>query len=209
MSLPSGERPWRLFVAVPIGEQLRAELGAAVDCLRAEDPERDGAFRWTDPPGWHVTLAFLGATSPDAVPSIGEALRAAAAGIPPFRVATGGLGAFPSLRRARVVWYRVVDPEGRLKPLAQAVRQELAMDDGGPFRAHLTVARARAERGAPLDTGLLGAKLPEGEISVDRLVLYRSHLGRGPASYESLVEVPLSSDAPTVVAVTDPVGATR
>lgn len=191
---PSTERPWRLFVAVPIGEQLRDELAAAVDRLRAAEAERDAAFRWTDPQGWHVTLAFLGATPPDAVPSHAEALGTAAAGYPAFRVTTGGLGAFPSPRRARVVWYRVHDPEGRLESLARAVLRELAMDDGGPFRAHLTLARARALRGAPLDEGLLTAELPEGGISIDRLVLYRSHLGRGPASYESLVEVPLTAD---------------
>lgn len=209
MSPPSAERPWRLFVAVPIGEQLRAELAAAVDRLRAADPERDAAFRWTDPQGWHVTLAFLGPASPDVVPSVADALHAGAAGIRPFRVATGGLGAFPSPRRARVVWYRLLDPEGRLASLAQAVRRELAMDDGGPFRAHLTLARARAERGAPLDAGLLGARPPGGEITIDRLVLYRSHLGRGPASYESVVEVPLLSDAANVGTITHPVGAAR
>jgi 2'-5' RNA ligase len=126
----------------------------------------------------------------------------------PFRTATGGLGAFPSPRRARVVWYRVLDPDGRLRPLSEAVRRELAMEDGGPFRAHLTLARARAERGATLDAGLVSAKLPEGEVFVDRLVLYRSHFGRGRASYESLVEVPLSSDAATMGTIA-PVGAAR
>ena len=136
-------------------------------------------------------------------------MGSAAAGIGPFRVATGGLGAFPSPRRARVVWYRVLDPERRLESLARAVRRQLAIDDGGPFRAHLTLARARAERGAPLDEGLLTAELPEGEISVDRLVLYRSHLGRGPATYESLVEVPLLSGAVAAEVGTQPLATAR
>jgi 2'-5' RNA ligase len=210
MSAPPLERPWRLFIAVPIGEELRAELASAIERLRA-DPARDSSFRWSDPEGWHVTLAFLGATPPDAVPRVAEAMRSAAAGIGPFRVGTGGLGAFPSPRRARVVWYRILDPEGQLEAVARAVRRELAIEDGRPFRAHLTLARARAERGAPLDEGLLTAELPQGDILVDRLVLYRSHLGRGPATYQSLAEVPLVADAAAVEphAVTQPLATAR
>jgi len=200
MSVAPAERALRLFVAVPIGEELRADLAAAVERIRAADPERDTAFRWTDPRGWHVTLAFLGATPADAVPRLAEAIRSAASGAGPFQMTTGGLGAFPSPRRARVIWYRILDPEGRLESVARAVRGELAIQDGGPFRAHLTLARARAERGAVLDEGLLTAELPAGEVAVDRLVLYRSHLGRGPATYESLAEAPLLATGAGAVA---------
>jgi 2'-5' RNA ligase len=200
------ERPWRCFVAVPIGEELRADLTAAVERLRDADPERDAAFRWTDPQGWHVTLAFLGSTPADAVPRIIEAMRTAAAGVGPFGLATGGLGAFPSPRRARVIWYRVADPERGLRGLARAVRGALHLEDGSAFRAHLTLARARADRGSPLDDGLLAADLPSGEIVVDRLVLYRSHRGRGPAQYESLADVPLSG---AVAEPVQPVAAAR
>jgi 2'-5' RNA ligase len=200
MSVAPAERPWRLFVAVPIGEELRIGLATAVGRIRAADPERDAAFRWTDRQGWHVTIAFLGSTPADAVPRVAEAMRSAASGVEPFRLATAGLGAFPSLRRARVIWYRILDPEGRLESVARGLRRELAIEDGGPFRAHLTLARARAERGAALDDGLLAAELPEGEIAVHRLVLYRSHLGRGPATYESLAEVPFLATAAGVMA---------
>jgi 2'-5' RNA ligase len=206
MGDPPAERPWRLFVAVPIGEELRADLVTAVERLRDADPERDAAFRWTDPQGWHVTLAFLGSTPADAVPGIIDAMGTAAAGMGPFRLATSGLGAFPSRRRARVIWYRVADPERRLRGLARAVRGALDLEDGSVFRAHLTLARARADRGSPLDDGLLAADLPPGEIVVDRLVLYRSHRGRGPAQYESLADVPLSG---AVAEPVQPVAAAR
>jgi 2'-5' RNA ligase len=207
MGAPPAERPWRLFVAVPIGEVLRADLAAAVERLRDADPERDAAFRWTDPPGWHATLAFLGSTPPDAVPRILEAIRSATDRVESFQLPTGGLGAFPSRRRARVIWYRVADPERRLRGLARAVRGALDLEDGSVFRAHLTLARARAERGTALDDGLVAADLPEGQIAVDRLVLYRSHRGRGPAQYESLTEVPLVGAAAEVPA--QPVASAR
>lgn len=209
MSALPAEHPWRCFVAVPIGEELRANLAAAVERLRDAEPERDAAFRWTDPQGWHVTLAFLGWTPAEAVPSLAEAMRSAASGWGPFIVPAGGLGAFPSPRRARVIWYRIADPERRLRGLARAVREELGLEDGALFRAHLTLARARAERGTALDAGLLAAELPEGEITVDRLVLYRSHLGRGPAQYEPLAEAPLLAAPAEAEAVAQPLATAR
>ncbi len=46
---------WRCFVAVPIGEDLRADLLATAEAWRGSED-----LRWTDPDTWHVTLAFLG-----------------------------------------------------------------------------------------------------------------------------------------------------
>jgi 2'-5' RNA ligase len=187
----SPEPRWRCFVAAPIGEELRAELAVAVAALRRAEPETDAAFRWTEPEGWHVTLAFLGATDADQVPSIVEALRAETADVGSFEVSTGGMGAFPSARRARVLWYRVLDEQRRLRLLATGVRDALGLDAGSPFRAHLTLARARAREGVRLGEELMDAAMPGGRIVVDRVVLYRSHLGRGPARYEKLADLPL------------------
>jgi len=188
---------WRCFVAVPLGEQLRAELAVAVAALRGAEPAIDTAFRWTESEGWHLTLAFLGATDADRVPSIVEALRAATAGVGSFEVSSGGMGAFPSARRARVLWYRVLDEQRRLRLLAVGVREGLGLDAGVPFRAHVTLARARAREGVRLAEELMAAHTPAGRIVVDRVVLYRSHLGRGPARYETLADLPLVAGATT------------
>jgi 2'-5' RNA ligase len=193
----SPEPRWRCFVAVPIGEELRAELAVAVAALRRAEPETDAAFRWSEPQGWHVTLAFLGATDADQVPSIVEALRAETADIGSFEVSSGGMGAFPSARRARVLWYRVLDEERRLRLLSRSVRDALGLDAGAPFRAHVTLARARAREGVKLGERLMAAHTPAGWIVADRVVLYRSHLGRGPARYETLADLPLLAGAAT------------
>ncbi|HYU57476.1 MAG TPA: 2'-5' RNA ligase family protein, partial [Actinomycetota bacterium] len=64
-------KPLRLFVAVDIPEAAKDLLIARTDRFRNRIP---GA-RWTTPPGWHVTLKFLGATWPRLV----EEVRAAVA----------------------------------------------------------------------------------------------------------------------------------
>ena len=179
---------WRCFVAVPIGEELREALAGAVEAWRAR-PDLAG-LRWTDPAGWHLTLAFLGATDPDAVPGLVAALDRVAAGHVPMRLATGGAGAFPSKAHARVAWYGVVDPELRLAALAREVAPAVGLEGDARFRAHVTLARARAEP-TDLRRWLGEADAPAGELVVDRLELMRSHLGRGPAHYETLATLPL------------------
>jgi 2'-5' RNA ligase len=184
------ERPWRLFVAVPLTDALRADLARAVDAWRAR-PEAE-ALRWTDPAGWHLTLAFLGAARATRLPSLAAALERVAGVEPPFTLSTGGVGGFPTVRRARVAWYGVADPERRMARLAAAVRRELGVETG-PFRGHLTLARAREVHGVDLAGWLRPEEAPDGMLPVDRLVLYRSHLGHGPARYEAVAEAPMGA----------------
>jgi 2'-5' RNA ligase len=187
------ERPWRCFVAVPIGGELREAVAACSSALQAL-PEAH-AWSWTDAAGWHVTLAFLGATDPARVPSLGRALAAIARRGGTFTVACGGLGAFPSRGRARVLWYGVTDTDGRLRDLAREVQAATGLQPEDRFRAHLTLARARDRSGTDAGPLLASGQPPEGQIEVDHMVLYRSHLGRGPARYEALAVAPLSGAA--------------
>ena len=182
------ERPWRCFWAVSLPADLRASLAEAVAELRA-DGASEADWRWSDPDGWHLTLAFLGGVAEDAVPGmlvgVGAAVRSEAG----FTVTTGGLGGFPSRRRARVLWYGVADP-GRLRALAARVAEASGIVEVGPLRAHVTLARSRDRRGAASPAAPEGG-MPEGSVVVDRVTLFRSHLGRGPARYEALGDAPL------------------
>lgn len=183
---------WRCFVAVPIGDELRAALSSAVARWR-EQPGLAG-LRWSDPAGWHLTLAFLGAVDPADLPRVTAELEAAVTGREASEHSTGGLGAFPSASRARIAWYGVADPAGRLRAVADAVRRALVLPDAEPFRGHMTLGRARS---APLDLRdwVAWGRAPAGSLIVDRLELMRSHLGGGPARYEVLATMPLGLGA--------------
>jgi 2'-5' RNA ligase len=186
--MPPDDRPWRCFVAVPIGPAVRDAVAACVAQLRTR-ADTD-AWRWTDPEGWHVTLAFLGATDPEDVPRLARTLAAVAATREPFELAAGGLGAFPSTRRARVLWYGIADPRGRLAAVAREMQGALGLEAVDRFRGHLTLARARDRLGTDVSTVLAGVTPATARLAVDRVVLYRSHLGRGPARYEALATAP-------------------
>ena len=165
---------WRCFVAVPIGEGLRADLRAALD-------------------GWHITLAFLGPIHAASVPGLTERLTSVAVQSA-MSFQSGGLGAFPTPARARVAWYGVEDAGGQLVGFADDVARALDLRVTQPFRAHVTLARSR-RRPVDLRAWLASASAPEGVVNVDRIALMRSHVGGGPARYETLAMIPLGVPA--------------
>lgn len=188
------DRPWRCFWAVPLPDNLRASLAVAVAEMRA-DPLVDAGWRWADPDGWHVTLAFLGAVAPNSVPALLASVSAEVRDEPAFTVDGGGLGGFPSGRRARVLWYGISDEDGLLRGLAARVARASGLPDGGPFRAHVTLARSRDRNGAHALAPPPGG-LPIASMDVRDITLYRSHLGQGPARYEALGTALLAARAP-------------
>jgi 2'-5' RNA ligase len=83
---------------------------------------------------------------------LADAADAVAARHRPFEMTLGGVGAFPTFRRAHVVWMGIAS-EPRLELLHHDL--EVACGDAGfevegrPFRPHITLARVRAP--LPLD----------------------------------------------------------
>jgi 2'-5' RNA ligase len=188
--MPASPEAWRCFVAVPVPSAIRAALEPAVAAWRSEPGAPD--LRWTDPDGWHVTLAFLGTTDPDAVAGIRDTLAGAVRTAVPFVVQTAGAGAFPRAANAQSVWLGIDDPAGRLAGLAHDVQvATLDADLRRPLHPHLTLGRSRARRGEPLAHWLDSRVLKPVEMAVDGFVLYRSHLSTGPARYEELARLPL------------------
>lgn len=181
---------WRCFVAVPLEDAIRVALISSVATWRRQPPG-DG-LRWSEPGGWHLTLAFLGGVKPDDVAAVVEAIGAVAAHHRPLRLSTGRLGAFPRPGSARVLWYGVADPDGALGAIAAALARALDIRVDEPYRPHVTLARARRSH-ADLRGWIESASTsaPEGVLHVRNLALMRSHLGPGPARYETLATLSL------------------
>jgi RNA 2',3'-cyclic 3'-phosphodiesterase len=150
--------------------------------------------RLVDSASLHVTLCFLGARPAAEVGEITAACRAAASGLPAPALVVGDALWLP-LRRPRVLTITLADDAGRLAAVQSALARTLLA--GGfyepeprPFLAHVTVARVQREGRAR------GIELPTPEpvrFSAEQVTLYRSRLGGGPARYEALAGVSLSS----------------
>ena len=86
----------------------------------------------------------------DAVPDVVAAVEEASRAFAPFDLRLAGLGAFPSPRKARVVWVGVEDGREQLIKLASAVELKLAELNFEPeerdFKAHITIGRVKESR---------------------------------------------------------------
>jgi len=162
-------------------------------CSRSKRGKRRLLRVFLDPDGWHVTLAFLGSIEAASVPQFVARLALVAKKHSAMSVRTGGLGAFPTPDRVRVVWYGIEDELGRLAELAHDIAAALDLDASQPFRPHLTLARAR--RPVDLRSWLASASVPEGVLEVDRVELMRSHVSGGPARCDTLATVTLGVTA--------------
>lgn len=178
----------RLFLAVPLPDDARHAIAGL---LRAGAP-RGLPGRVVAPENWHVTLRFLGQVDATGRDRVVAAIDEGDLG-PVFPVSWEGLGAFPRPRRATVLWLGADRGIRELRALANEV--EVAVEAAGfppedrPFRAHLTLSRIRPHQDV---TALLEAVGPLGvRMQADRVVLYRSHLGRGGARYEVVEQFPL------------------
>jgi 2'-5' RNA ligase len=190
----------RLFVAVPLDEASVRTVTDLVDRIRADREraapgERD--VRWVRMDGLHLTLRFLGPTPEERVAAVAEAVRRASGGQDGFEIAIDGGGAFPNPRRPRTLWLAVTEGTRELAALAAAVNGELVKAgwpaEERPFRAHLTLARSDGiPAGADVARRLAEAADGIGVRSVaDRLILFESITGGGPARYEPLETMPL------------------
>ena len=198
---PNGDEP-RLFFAVPLADETRAAVAAVVDEVRqavdgaAREPRSQ--VRWVRMDELHLTLRFLGPTPADRVPALSRLLDETASASSPFTVRVHDAGAYPSAARPRTLWLGIDEGQAELAALADRLGERLETAgwrrDDRPFRAHLTLARADGRREGPLVARTLAERAVrfEATSAVDRLVLFESLTGGGPARYVARHEARLS-----------------
>lgn len=167
-------------------------MGRVLDAARRAIGDEGRRIRWVQLEGLHVTLRFLGPTPAARIGEIGAALDRAVEGIEAFEVRLAGAGAFPAPDRPRALWLGIAEGADQLGRLSTAFETSIAAA-GWPveprtFRPHMTIARTDGVRAAPAAALALAdaAVGLDATFTADRAVLYRSHLGRGPARYEAL-----------------------
>lgn len=190
---------WRLFVALAPGVETRAALAAVAAGLERAAGPAAGGVRWARPEALHLTVRFLGEVEEARVEEVKAAVAGAAAAAPALRLEVGGAGAFPSSRRAGVVWLGLAGDLEGLARLGQDLDARLLLlglpPRDHPLAPHLTVGRARAHRGVRgLEVALAtaGAATPV-RWRAGALTLFRSHLAAGGVRHEPLLVAPLGA----------------
>jgi RNA 2',3'-cyclic 3'-phosphodiesterase len=183
----------RLFVALDLPDDVRAGL---VDWQRTA--LADPALRPVKPDSLHLTLVFLGYQAEKDVRKISKAAFDVDAAAPAVELVAEPLDVPRNRPRLIALDARSDETVALQKQVEEnLVGQGFYEPEKRPFWPHLTVARVRPEAPAsrrPAQIRTRPHPLPEHMFRFfrpTRLVLFKSHLRRTGAEYESLAELEL------------------
>jgi RNA 2',3'-cyclic 3'-phosphodiesterase len=155
-----------------------------------------GKVRLTPPANIHLTLKFLGDVSQEDLGRLAEALEPVRERHEPFEASISGFGAFPSPRRARILWAGIGEGAAELRALARDVEESLEPlgfeREDRTYVPHLTLGRARGRPVALETVETVESPSLVPEFFVCHAELVESVLGGAGAAYSTLAAYPLS-----------------
>jgi 2'-5' RNA ligase len=184
----------RLFVALDIDANVRRRITEFRNQMRPFAPD----VRWVGPETFHITLQFLGETK--RLEDIQHALLGVRG--EPLELNFRNAGFFPSPKSPRLFWVGI-EADQTLQALVNLIGETLQPlgfeRDAGPFKPHLTLARAGSGRPRPVAgeksapaLRLVQAKLEAlgplefGTMTAHEFYLYESNLFPAGAQYSKL-----------------------
>ena len=187
----------RLFVALPVPEEVKRRVVEARNELRAALPP--AAASWTRPENMHLTLRFLGNVEESKIELLKTSLTHALSGFGSIPLISERLGCFPDARHPRVVWAWVHDDAERLTQLHSRVAQASAAFTREPaesrFVGHITLARVRPIKRPQAESIASfvhdGVRRKFGQWTADHAELIRSELLPEGSRYTTIAGLPL------------------
>ena len=135
----------RTFIAFKLPEEVIASLGELQTALKRQGLK----LRWVRPDNIHLTLKFLGDISVEEMAVVKGIIGAVVQNQAVFSLAAKGLGVFPSVKKARVLWSGIHGDVKRLGELQSNLDRALAEMGFEPekrvFRGHLTLGRVKGQ----------------------------------------------------------------
>lgn len=186
-------KPVRVFIA----SELPGEIIDFAAGLQRRLKGQELALKWVRPQNMHLTLKFLGDIEFALKDDIVAAMTSVAHTVSPMMLAVQGMGVFPGIRKARVLWIGLGGEIDRLTQVHGQLQDLLApmgfSKEKRRFNAHLTLARINS----PLDADRLlriiqlEGGYPPIPFHMDEMVLFRSELRPQGARYTALGRVAL------------------
>ena len=174
----------RTFIAFELPGVVHQQVGNAIQRLSFLGDR----VRWSKPDGAHLTLKFLGDVSQEQVSEIGAVVQNVAQKSAPLMLTVTGVGGFPDLDQARVIWLGVQGDLDGLRDLHSHLEAELTPLGFEPERRkyfpHITLGRAR-RNAVSVDGARVGTFSPV-HFRVDCLTLMKSELQPEGAVYSPL-----------------------
>jgi 2'-5' RNA ligase len=191
----------RAFIAIEIPKPVQDAVERQTARLR--QTLGNDLIRWIPAHNIHITLKFLGDVSEAHINFLKQMIARESDSHPQFEMQIGGLGAYPNLRKPRVLWIGLHAPDvlaSLQKNIeAGAVRFGYEREERA-FTPHLTIGRVR--QSAPTtDLLKIRAALDSTQFGnferakIDALHLFKSDLTPGGSIYTKLFSAPLKADS--------------
>ncbi|MBC7330145.1 RNA 2',3'-cyclic phosphodiesterase [bacterium] len=178
----------RCFIAVLLSEEVKEKAVEIQNRLRKANAD----VKWVERENLHITLRFLGEIEEAKVERVKRLMEDVAGRFSPQRLVFKGVGAFPDLKRPRVIW---IGGEGdSLSKIAEDLEtgiREIGIPPEKPFSFHLTLGRVRSPRNLGQLTKLMGevGDVHIGEMMAEKMTLMRSILLPQGPQYSIIYEV--------------------
>lgn len=195
MLVPPSQMSARLFVAVPIHNQVRQIMEHWTEQLK----DRFLFGKWVHPSDYHITLKYLGETNFERTQELKSVLKQVANQTSPFPVSMYRLGTFGSPVSPRIFCISVGGDVDSLKSLQAKVNEQMIVigydEEKRTYHPHVTLAKKyRGE--TPWQEELLKSyPQPKEEDlmwTAKEMVLYQSHIHRKPM-YQPLAVFPFNN----------------
>ena len=175
----------RLFVGIPVSEQVKLNLKLFVEKLTATG----AVLNFVSIENLHFTVKFLGNVDEDKIEEIKWKLKAVLKNKSKFKVQLKEVGVFPSWQMINVIWVGTDSSEltSIIKETNKALT-EIRPEEFSKAVAHLTVARVKSRQNKKkLQEVLQRFKNDNfGEMVIDKVVLYESKLTKKGLIYHPL-----------------------
>jgi len=182
----------RTFIAVDIPKEVKMDLDDMISNLRPLAPD----IRWVKAANLHITLRFLGEIPRESITGLASELRANLNAFGAFDVALSGVGGFPHLKKARVIWVGTGTGSERLMALAPLIEKSCISSGFGkadkPFASHLTIGRVKFPKGfESLVSQIESMKYESQPFAVNEVVVFKSDLSPAGPKYTRLETIEL------------------
>ncbi len=168
----------RTFFAIEIPDTIILKLKQIQDKIKAHD----FSIKWVKPENIHLTIRFLGDIESSDVEHIGDLAENVVKSFESVSICAKGIGAFPNLRRPRVVWAGLagqIDILQQLKENFDSAFETAGIPrEGIKFKGHLTLGRIKKN----FDTRKFSEVIQEHQefksesFKSDSIVFYKSDL---------------------------------
>ncbi len=178
----------RAFIAIEIESEIKNKLSEYLSKLK-----RTGAdLKLVAPENIHLTLKFIGYIEKEALVDLNKIINEAVFGIGPFSISIGNIGAFPSLKRPRVVFVCVQEKGDNLlriyEKLDKGVERLGIKKESRKYVGHITLGRVKSQKNiSKLKSALIsGTECYFGLEKVTSLSLIQSKLSSTGPIYTRL-----------------------